>query len=150
MAMSLRRRVRGLEAQLCANNVDVASMAYLTNSRVMSQMKTCDESATNNQAKWVWQGSASNAKVNSYRAEVSNSVAKNFTCGTATTITSPIIAGSFNDCIIASFNNGVSDWTIDPYVLATQGIVRIIVRHWFDFAVRRNESFCVLRGVLTP
>jgi HK97 family phage major capsid protein/HK97 family phage prohead protease len=134
-----------LETEVAIDNADVSTCAYLTNAKVRGKLKVVDKSAAANTAQWVW---GSDNTLNGYRAEVSNQVSSILTKGTATTICSAIFFGNFADLIVAQFNGGATDLVIDPYVLAVNGVVRVIARHWIDIGVRHPESFSLLADAI--
>lgn len=142
-----RSSMVSLETAVAAANADVGNLAYLTNSKMRGRLKMIDQSAATNTAQWVWMG-GNNGEVNGYRAEVTNQIGSAQTQGTATTICSSVFFGNWQDVLIGSFNNGATDLVVDPYVLAANGVVRIIARHWADVAIRHPASFAVLLGVL--
>jgi HK97 family phage major capsid protein len=134
-----------LETEVAIDNADIGSLAYLTNAKVRGKLKVTDASAAANTAQWVWRPDNT---LNGYRAEVSNQVSSILTKGTATTICSAIFFGNWSDLLIAQFNGGATDLIVDPYVLAVNGVVRVIAKHWCDVGVRHPESFAWITDIL--
>lgn len=144
-----RSSMVSLETAIANANADVASLAFLTNSRVRGRLRMIDESQATNVARWVWQGGGEDSgRIMDYRAEVSNQVSAIQTQGTATTICSSVFFGNWSEILIAQFNGGATDLVVDPYTLAANAVVRIIARHWVDVGIRHGASFSVLLGVL--
>ncbi len=131
-----------LESLIAAANADVASMGYLMRAGHRGALKTSARFANSNTPVWE-----TNNTVNGYNAQVTQQIATNLTTGTATTICSMIFFGDWNQLIVANF--GATDLVVDPYVLAVNGVVRVIARRWFDIGVRQAGAFAVLGGVLT-
>jgi HK97 family phage major capsid protein len=131
-----------LETSIASNNADVDAMAYLMNAACRGALKTVPRLSSTNTLVWE------NNQVNGYRAEATNQIATNLTTGTATTICTAVFFGNWNDLLIGQFNGGATDIVVDPYVLAANGVVRILARRWVDIAVRHPASFAVLGGII--
>jgi HK97 family phage major capsid protein/HK97 family phage prohead protease len=129
-----------LESTVAAANADNGALAYLMRPGVRGQLKTQTRFANTNTC--VFEG----GQVNGYRAEVTNQIVNNLTTGTATTITTPVFFGNWNDLLIANF--GSTDLVVDPYTAGANGVVRIYARRWVDIGVRHPSSFAILGGVL--
>ena len=129
-----------LESVVAAANADGGSLAYLMRPSIRGVLKTTTRFASTNTPVFE------DGQVNGYRAEVSNQVSAALTTGTATTITTPVIYGNWNDLIVANF--GSTDLVVDPYTAGANGVVRMYARRWVDIGVRRPSSFAVLGGVL--
>lgn len=129
-----------LENTIAAANADSGALAYLMRPAVRGQLKTQPRFTSTNTPVFE------NGEVNGYRAEVTTQIANNLTTGTATTITTPVFFGNWNDLIIANF--GSTDLVVDPYTAGANGVVRLYARRWVDVGVRRPASFAILGGVL--
>ena len=129
-----------LESVVAAANADGGSLAYLMRPAVRGQLKTTSRFSSTNTPVWE------NGMVNGYRAEVSNQVSKVLTTGTATTITTPVFFGNWNEVIIASF--GATDIVVDEYTAAINRVVKIYAHRLADVGIRHAASFSVLGGVL--
>ncbi len=131
-----------LETLISAANADVETMGYLMRAGHRGALKTSARFANSDTPVYE-----PNNTVNGYRAEVSQQISITLTTGTATTITSAIFFGDWNQLLIANF--GATDLVVDPYSLAENGIVRVIARRWFDIAVRQPGAFAIAGGILT-
>ena len=129
-----------LETLVAAANADSGALAYLMRPSIRGALRTQSRFASTDTP--VWEGN----QVNGYRAEVSNQVAANLTEGTATTITTPVFFGNWNDLLIANF--GSTDIVTDPYSAGANRVVRIYAHRYADIGVRRPASFAVLGGIL--
>ena len=129
-----------LESLIAAANADQGALAYLMRPAVRGQLRTQSRFANTNTP--VFEG----GQVNGYRAEVTNQIANNLTTGTATTITTPVFFGNWNELLIGSFGN--TDLVVDPYTAGANGVVRLYARRWVDIGIRHPASFAVLGGVL--
>lgn len=137
-----------LESAVASANADQGALAYLGRSSHAASLKTVQRFAnTDSPVLETTTGpDGVQHRVNGYRWAASNQIATNLTTGSATTICSAIFFGNWNDLIIANF--GATDLVVDPYVLAVNGVVRVIARRWTDIAVRHPASFAVLGGIL--
>lgn len=134
-----------LETMIAADNAEAENMAYLIRPSLRGTLKVTQRFASTDSP--VWEGGMSGV-INGYRAEVTNQIATNLTLGTATTICSTAFFGNWADLMIAQFAGGATDLVVDPYVLAANGVVRVIARKWVDCGVRHPESFALLLGIL--
>lgn len=132
-----------LETEVAVSNADLGSLGFLCHPRHRSQLRTVERFAGTGIAVW-----GDNNTLLNYRAEVSNQIATNLTCGSATTITSPVFFGNWNDLVIGQFGPAI-EIIVDPYTLSHQGVIRYTCRSFLDLAVRHPESFAILKGVLT-
>ncbi len=131
-----------LESTIATANADQGALAFLMRPGVRGQLRIAQRFTSTDSPVYK------DGKVLDYRAEVSAQVSKNLTTGSATTITSPIFFGNWNDLLIANFAGGATDIVIDQFTLAVNGVVRVIARKWVDVGVRKPASFCLLGGVL--
>lgn len=129
-----------LESLVAAANADQGALAYLLRPSIRGVLRTTTRFASTNTPVFE------NEQINGYKAVVSNQIANNLTTGTATTITTPVLFGNFNDLIVANF--GATDIVTDPYTAGANGVVRIYARRWADIGVRRPASFACLGGIL--
>lgn len=130
-----------LESDVANANADFGALGYLTNSKVRGKLKQVDKGTDTGQ--FVWDGEA----MNGYKALVSNNVPSTLDKGTSTGVCSAIIFGNWSDLIIGYW--GSLDIVIDPYTLATTGLVRITVNLFYDIAVKRAASFSAMQDALT-
>ena len=118
--------VVGFETGVAVDNALSGNLAYLTTPSVRGKWKTT-EKATNTGI-FLWENNGS--PVNGYRAEASNQVPSD-----------KVIFGNFADLIVASWD-GV-DVVVDPYTLASNNQVRIVINQRADVGVRHAVSFNV-------
>ncbi len=131
-----------LETAIAGANVDDSSLAYLMRSSHRGALRTSARFASTDTPIW----NPTDNKVNGYRSECSNQISTLLTTGTATTQTSCIFMGAWNDCIIASF--GSTDLVVDEITLAANRVVKLYAHRFVDFGVRRSASFACLGGLL--
>ena len=130
------------ETNVAADNADVGSLSYLTNSKVRGQAKqTIVDSGS---GRYIWPVNAE--EVNGYPVGVSNLVPDNLTKGTGTGL-SALIYGNFNDLVIGQW--GGLEVLVDPYTQATSGIVRMVINMYADVAVLHPESFSATQDIDT-
>jgi len=133
----------GLETQVAIDNADLGKLSYLTNSAVRGKLKgTAKVASTDSRMIWDTDG-----LLNGYGVGVTNAVPSNLTKGSASAICSAIIFGNFDDLIIGQW--GGLDLVVDPYTLATTGIVRVVANAYADVGVRNAESFSAMLDALT-
>lgn len=132
-----------LETEVAADDADVGSLSYLTNTKVRGKLKGT-EKATNT-AQFVWQDG--NTPLNGYKAAVSNQVPSNLTKGTSSGVCSAIIFGNFNDLLVGWW--GALDILVNPYAADKSGGIRITAFQDSDVSVRHPESFAAMKDALT-
>lgn len=81
-----------------------------------------------------------------YKAAVSTNVPGNLTKGTGTNLSAAIF-GNWRDLLLGQW--GGIDLTTDPYTLATEGQVRIIIQTFMDIIAQRPKAFAVVKDVNT-
>ena len=72
--------------------------------------------------------------INSYPAIVTNQV------GSAAAVANQVIFGNWNDMFFASWAG--LDLVVDPYSLAENGQIKVVLTQWCDVGVRHTASFC--------
>jgi HK97 family phage major capsid protein len=139
-----------LEGAVADANADFGSLAYLTNSKVRTKLKTTLKNTASG-SDYVWPADMRSvdglATLNTYKSAVSNNVPSTLTKGTATSVCSAIIFGNFADLLIGMW--GVLDVLADRTTLGKSGGLRIRVLQDVDVAVRHPESFAAFKDVLT-
>lgn len=131
-----------LETALAVDNADMGALAFLTTPGIRGYLKKTKLDAGSGQ--FIWGQDAQT--LNGYSAAVSTQVPNDLTKGTSSDANA-IIFGNWNDLILASW--GGFDIVVDPYTLATQATVRVVVNSWWDMAVRHPESFAAMKDALT-
>ncbi|MGI4862839.1 MAG: phage major capsid protein [Janthinobacterium lividum] len=81
-----------------------------------------------------------------YNTAVTTNVPGDLTKGTGTNLSAAIF-GNWSDLLIGQW--GGLDITTDPYTLATEGQVRIIIQSFYDIMVQRAKAFAVVKDVNT-
>jgi HK97 family phage major capsid protein len=113
-----------MESKINADNADIGSMSYLTNSTIYGGFKTT-EKATNTAQFLLEPGGT----VNGYNVVRSNQVE-----------TGDVFFGAWNQMVMGMW--GALDIQVNPYALDKSGGVRVTALQDVDVAVRHPESFC--------
>lgn len=138
--------VVGLETLIAQIDADVGRLGYLTNTKVRGKAKrTQIFSGTSGEP--IWSRFNPNTPLNEYSVGVSNNVPSNLVKGTSGAVCSALAFGNFADAIMAQW--GGLEFLVNPYSKDTEGIVRINCWTFYDFLVRRAESFAVSKDILT-
>ncbi len=137
-----------LESAIAAANADAGALAYLLRPSIRGVLRTTQRFSNTDTPVFESAPGSVDGVINGYRAAVTNQISKNLTTGTATTITTPVFFGNWNELLIGQFNGGATDLVVDTYTLAVNGVVRIIARNWVDINVRHAASFALLGGIL--
>ncbi len=150
-----------LETMVSSANADVGSLAYLMRPAARGALRIAQRFSSTDSPVWTNGGpfvagiggglgnGSNDGLVNGYRAAVTSQISNALTTGTATTVTSPVFFGNWNELILGHFNGGATDIIVDPYTAGASAVVRIYARHWVDIGVRHGASFAVLGGVLS-
>lgn len=135
-----------LETEVAADNADVGTLSYLTNSRVRGLLKQTPRVA--GQETFIWQGGQNGrGELNGYNAAVSNQVPSNLTKGVGTDL-SAMLFGNWSDMIVGEW--GVLDLNPDPYTNADSGGAVIRAFQDLDIQYRHPESFALINDMVTP
>lgn len=129
-----------LESMINADNANRGKMGYLCNAKTLGDMKTIAKAA--NTAAFIYDG---DGMLNGYPVEWTNLVPSNITQGTSTSNTSKMIFGNWEDLYIGQWAG--LDIIVDPYTLAANGDVRLVLNAYNDVAVVEPKSFYVLKGL---
>lgn len=135
-------------AAVAADNADVGSLGFLTNSKVIGKLMTV-EKATNT-AKFIVENfpdANGFTTLAGAKCAVSNQVPGNLTKGSASGVCSSLVYGNWNDVLIGLW--GTLDVMVNPYANDKSGGVRVVALQDADVAVRNAESFCIFDDVLT-
>lgn len=127
--------VVNLESEVAADNADIGTLAYITNTRMRGKLKQAVKVAGTS-ADFLWDREPN--PLNGYMAHVTNQVKSNLSKGTANDL-SAMFFGNWADLIIGMW--GALDVYVDTTTLSLQGGVRVIVLQDVDIAVRHAESF---------
>jgi HK97 family phage major capsid protein len=137
-----------LETEVSQDNADIGALGYLTNAKFRGKAKQVEKASGT--AQFLWDntvGGAGEGTMNGYRAAVTNQVPSNLTKGSSGAACSAVIFGNWADLIIADWEG--MDVTVDPFTLATTGLIRITVDTLTDIGVRHAESFSVIVDAIT-
>ena len=136
--------VVGLESAVANANAEPDRLSgYLVNTKTRGWLKTQQKAAN---LPFVWDGGAQ--PLNGYRAAVTNNVPSNLTKGTSNGVCSSVMYGAdWSMLVIGLF--GAPDVVVDPYSLATTGLVRITLNQFFDVGVRQPAAFASMEDGLT-
>lgn len=124
-------------------NADFGSLAYLSNSKVLSKLRSTQR-ITATDSIMLLEGNS----ILDYPILGSNNVPSNLDKGTAIGVASAIIFGDFSQVLIGQFGQGI-DLVVDGYSKATSGITRVVANSFVDVAVRRAASFAAMKDALT-
>ena len=136
-------KVVELETKVNAGNANRGKLAYLTNAKVVGDLKTIERAS--NTARFLLDGDYS--RINGYVIDWTNLVPSNLTKGTASGVCSAMIFGNFEDLYIGHW--GGIDIVVDPFTLAAQADVRIVLNSWDDCVVVEPKSFAAIKDLTT-
>ena len=134
-------KVVELETKVNAANGNRGKLAYLTNAKVIGDLKTIERAS--NTARFLLEGD----RLNGYPIEWTNLVPSNLTKGTSTSKCSAMVFGNFEDLYIGHW--GGIDVVVDPFTLAENGDVRIVLNSWDDCVVAEPKSFAAVVDLTT-
>ncbi len=132
-----------LETAINAENANRGKLGYLTNAKVVGAMKAVEKGT--NTARFILDYPFN--QLNGYPIEWTNLVPSNLTKGSASGVCSAMIFGNFNDLYVGHW--GGIDIVIDPYTLAANGDVRIVLNSWDDCVVVNPKSFAAITDIKT-
>lgn len=134
-----------LETAIAALNADVGSMSYVTNAKVRGKLKrTSIEASTN--AEKIWSNLGGATPLNGYGCPITNLIPSNLTKNSGTSL-SAMVFGQWADALHAQW--GGMEMLVNPYSKDTEGLIRINLWTFYDFIVRRVESFAVCKDIAT-
>lgn len=131
-----------LETEVSVDNADMGALSYFLTPGIRGTLKKTKVDSGSGQ--FVWSNGAST--LNGYNAVVSTQVPSTLTKGTNSDCHA-ILFGNWNDLIIANWA-GV-DLIVDPYTLATEAKIKLVINSWWDIAVRHAESFAAMKDART-
>lgn len=133
-----------LETAVAAVDADIGALGYLTNTKVRGKAKKTPIVSGN--PEMIWDRRSPNTPLNEYRAAITNQVPSNLTKGTGTGL-SAMIFGNFADALMGQW--GGLEFLVNPYSKDTEGLIRINCWTFYDFLVRRVQSFAVCKDIVT-
>jgi HK97 family phage major capsid protein/HK97 family phage prohead protease len=117
-------KILDFENQIAVDNADVGSIGWITTPGVRAKWKAAVRFSSTATPLWM-----DDNTVNGYKAQVTNQVASN-----------AVFFGNWNDLVMASWAG--LDVVVDPYTLASNSQIKIVVNQMADIAVRNKDSFC--------
>lgn len=136
-------KVVELETKVNAENANRGKLAYLTNAKVIGDLKTIERASGN--GRYLLDGDYT--KINGYPIDWTNLVPSTLTKGTTASKCSAMIFGNFEDLYIGHW--GGVDIVVDPYTLAAQADVRFVLNSWDDAVVAEPKSFAAVVDLTT-
>lgn len=133
-----------LKTAVSVANADMGALGFLTNPAVRG--KAQETAIDAGSGLFLWKEDRDDAFMG-YKAGVTNCVPSTLTKGTASGICSAMIFGNFADSVLAQW--GGIDFTVNPYIKDTEGLIRITADCFYDFGVRRAASFAAIQDLLT-
>ena len=133
-----------LEKEVAIDNALGGSLAYLTNPKVIGEMRQTSRQASGVEGNFILNDSNT---VLGYNVASTTLVPSDLTKGTSSGVCSAVIFGNFNDLMIGMF--GGLDVLVDPYTGSSTGATRIAMYQDVDVAVRHAESFAAILDVTT-
>lgn len=130
-----------LEGKILAANAPQGSIAYLTNSKVVSKLKQTLQAA--GVPGFIMSGGYTNGA----KVFTTNAVPSTLTKGTSVSVCSAIIAGIWSELFIGLW--GGLDLTVDPYTRADYNEIKLVLNQFADVACRNAESFAAMKDALT-
>ena len=135
-------KVVALESTVNANNANRGKMAYLTNAKVVGDLKSTERAQGN--GRYLLDGDFKS--LNGYPIDWTNLVPSNLTKGSATAC-SALIFGNFQDLFVGRW--GGVDIVVDPYTSAKKAEVEFVLNSWDDVKVVEPKSFAAIKDLTT-
>jgi len=133
-----------LEREVAVDNALAGSLAYLTNPKVVGDMRQTPRQTSGVEGNFILNDTN---RVLGYDVASSTLVPSDLTKGTTSNSCSAVIFGNFSDLMIGMF--GGLDVLVDPYTGSDKGATRIAMYQDVDVAVRHAESFAAIKDVTT-
>ena len=128
-----------LETAVNAANGNRGKLAYLTNAKVVGAMKTVERAS--NTARFLIEDGIANG----YRVEMTNLVPSNISKGTGSNLSAAIF-GNWEDLYVGHW--GGIDIVVDPYTLAANGDIRLVLNAYNDVLVAEPASFAAIKDII--
>jgi HK97 family phage major capsid protein len=135
--------VVNLQREVAIDNALNGSLAYLTNSKVVSKLRQTAKQSSGVEGNFIL-GETNNLL--GYRVAETNLVPSDLTKGSGSAL-SAMIFGNFNDLMIGMFSG--LDIVVDTSSLSTSGGTRIAFFQDVDVAVRNAQSFAACKEIVT-
>lgn len=127
-AAATRAKAIEFQSDVATANASRGALAYLTTPAVAAKWMGIAEAS--NTAEWLWKGNIDEGQVVGRPGYTTNQVPSD-----------KVIYGNWNDLILADWDG--MDVVVDPYTLATQGQVQIVIHILTDNGLRQVGSFSV-------
>lgn len=128
-----------LEKEVAIDNADIGALAFLTNPKVRAKLK---QAVVGTDQSMVW--GANNNTLMGYNAYVTTQVPSDLVKNA--TGLSAIIFGNFNDVIIGQW--GGLDVVVDPFTLAKNAQVNVVINSYWDVLIRNAASFAAMKDAI--
>lgn len=135
-----------LETAVATLDADIGALGYLTNTKVRGKCKKTLV-ASNTAAQMIWDRQNPSSPLNDYKVGVTNIVPSTLTKGGSGAVCSAVAFGNFNDALMGQW--GGLEFLVNPYSRDTEGLIRLNAWTFYDFLLRRVESFAVCKDILT-
>ena len=135
-----RAMLIGMQALVEDQNIRVDTPGYLIN--VLTKATLLNTKVDPSNGIFLM---SDNGQVLATQVGVTSLVPKNLSKGTGTNLSAAIF-GNWRDLLIGQW--GGLDITVDPYTLAADGEVRIIIQSFFDVLCQRPKAFAVAKGIV--
>ena len=135
-----------LETAVANLDADVGSLGYVTNTKVRGKLKKTLVAA-NTAGNMIWDKMNKTTPLNEYPVGITNLVPSNLVKGSSGAVCSALAFGNMNDALMGQW--GGLEFLINPYSKDTEGLIRINCWTFYDFLIRRVESFAVCKDILT-
>lgn len=126
------------------DNALMGTVAWLTNPKVKAKLMLTPKQSSGVEGNFILQNPAD---LLGYRIGYSTQVPSNLDKGASTGVCSALIFGNFADLYIAQW--GGVDLIVDPYTLATTGLIRVVINAYMDVQVRHPQSFAAIQDITT-
>lgn len=133
-----------LEKEVAIDNALGGSLAYLTNPKVVGEMRQISRQASGVEGNFILNDTNT---LLGYPVASTTLVPSDLTKGSSSGVCSAVIFGNFSDLMIGMF--GGLDVLVDPYTGSSTGATRIAMYQDVDVAVRHAESFAAILDVTT-
>lgn len=133
-----------LKTAVAKSNADAGSLGWLTSPSVRGKAQETPIDAGS--GLFLWKEDRDDWFMG-YNAGVTNSVPDNLDKGTSVGVCSAMAFGNWADSVFCQW--GGIDFTINPYIKDTEGLIRITGDCFYDFGIRRAASFAAIKDLLT-
>jgi len=133
-----------LEREVAIDNALTGSLAYLTNPKVVGEMRQTPRQTSGVEGNFILNDTN---MLLGYNVASTTNVPSDLTKGTTSGVCSAMIFGNFNDLMIGMF--GGLDVLIDPFSGSANGTIRVAMYQDIDVAVRHAESFAAIQDITT-